>query len=211
MSVVQNPVTGRTSGKLANIVFSTWKGINVMKAKPMPSNKPASLPQQEQRNKFKTAMRYARLLFVLISWSFSKLAVKKSSFNVWVSENIGFMDPLTLNIVMSDISNLVFSSGSLFGLSETTMVHDNHTAIAITWDPAYMSSSHLSTDKVSTVVYNESSDTFYTQVSGEDYSGGLQTTGVVGQLGDVCHLYAFVNKENFSDVSDSQYLGTLTL
>ncbi|MEH0154494.1 DUF6266 family protein [Limibacter armeniacum] len=55
MATVQNPIIGRASGTMANAVFSTWKGINVLKSKPL-SNNSNTEAQQTQRSLFKTVV-----------------------------------------------------------------------------------------------------------------------------------------------------------
>jgi hypothetical protein len=52
MSVVQNPVIGRSKQKFANVVLSTWYGRNVMRSKALTVRNPRSPKQIVQRVNF---------------------------------------------------------------------------------------------------------------------------------------------------------------
>lgn len=71
MAIIQNPVTGRSRGKFANAVFSTWKDKNVMRSKALDPMNPNTVKQQEQRTKFKTCVNMLKRakVFYLIAYA----------------------------------------------------------------------------------------------------------------------------------------------
>ena len=52
MAVTQNPHIGRSKNAFATAVFTTWKGRNVMKGKPISVHNPDTPAQKKQRSAF---------------------------------------------------------------------------------------------------------------------------------------------------------------
>lgn len=55
MSVVQNPIIGRSSGKFANAIFQTQYNRNILRSKPLQVSQPNSKAQIHSRAEFKLA------------------------------------------------------------------------------------------------------------------------------------------------------------
>ena len=84
MGVLQAGLVGQIRKKAGNFVFSNWKGINTARAYAIPAN-PNTVPQQNQRSKFKAVVQLASsLLATLIVTFWNPLAVGMSGFNSFV-------------------------------------------------------------------------------------------------------------------------------
>lgn len=130
MAVVQNPVIGRSKKKLSNVVFSTWKGINTLRSKPLEVANPRTPAQVTQREKMAAITAIARQVKLATDIGFIEQAVRKSSFNAFVQENIGKLVPPN-NVVAN---TFLFAKGSLSSPRNFLAEFDSPTNLACTWD-----------------------------------------------------------------------------
>lgn len=114
MAKPQNTLIGKTSGSVGGTTFSSWKGINVLKAKAEQVANPNTPGQQEQRSKLRKAVAVFRAAHDTIDVGMMQQAVKMSGYNAFVSENLknGAFLGTTLAAV-DDLSKLVISKGTL--------------------------------------------------------------------------------------------------
>jgi hypothetical protein len=110
MAVTQNPIIGRSKQSLSNTVFSTWKGRNVIRAKPLEVANPRTLGQVTSRNKLKVLSGMAkglRAAVILGLKSVSQLVTEYNSFvqanyeNIVSSATTGEVTAFTSPIVLS--------------------------------------------------------------------------------------------------------------
>lgn len=87
MAVVQNPIIGRARGSVATTTFTTWKGLNVIKAKPISVSNPQSEGQLKQRGRLSFVSKMSRKVRQIIRRNFGLLAVGKTTFNAFSSAN----------------------------------------------------------------------------------------------------------------------------
>lgn len=120
MAVVQNPVIGRASQSYANVTLTTWKGINVLKAKPLKVANPRSEGQTAQRTAFSSAVVFCKGALNLMRIGFKKLAIRKSEYNVGMTKNIkNFSDTVPNQMLIS--ANAVISQGNNATLDSLTV------------------------------------------------------------------------------------------
>lgn len=86
MARVSNTLIGPSSGRVGNAVFSTWKGINVLKEKPISVANPNSDGQQMRRSALAQVVTMFRQMPAAIRAGYKKLAVQMSEFNAMASE-----------------------------------------------------------------------------------------------------------------------------
>lgn len=87
MSIVSNPLIGKTRKSMGGVTFSSWKGINVMKEKAANVANPNTALQQAQRGKFSTAVSVYQSIPEVVKKGFAQLAIKKSAYNAFCSTN----------------------------------------------------------------------------------------------------------------------------
>jgi len=87
MATYNNGILGPFSGKIGNVVGSSWNGIPVIKAKPVRKNFEVSALQQLQRARFQLIMNFLQPLTELLNQTFKKSAVGMSCLNKALSEN----------------------------------------------------------------------------------------------------------------------------
>lgn len=116
MAITQNTLIGRTSGRVGNAVFSTWKGRNVLKQKAETVTNPRTILQQMNRLRFTTLLNIGKSLQPIITYGFSELK-KFTWLNNFMRIN-SYTEFLEWNEANSNwdtnLNNLVLSSGNLF-------------------------------------------------------------------------------------------------
>lgn len=81
MARVQNTLIGRASGSVGNVVFLTWKLLNVTRSKPLSVFNPDTVPQQQQRNKFGSIVELYRIIKPVVTIGLNNRNKKMSIFN----------------------------------------------------------------------------------------------------------------------------------
>jgi len=128
----QNPLIGRASQKFANSIFQTWKGINVVRSKPIEVSNPQSPAQTTQRGKFTQMVNLGRQYLNTAKLGLKGLAIRKSEFNVFIGENIALQSDDGQGISDSNIINLVGSKGTLSKLNNVAYTGGGATTL-VTW------------------------------------------------------------------------------
>lgn len=211
MSVVQNPITGRTRGKFSNAIFSKWKQLNTLRSKPLQVNQPNTQGQLDQRSAFSIIVRYARMVLTMLRFSLKYSASTMSEFNFFIKKNIGCVDIATGKIAAAFLELLEFSSGPEAGLFDAAISSASATTVVITWDATYMADSREVGDKVVLFVYNATEDTMSAIDNSVLFSAGAGSFPLASSISDNLYIYAAVCTANMSRFSPSQYIDNETV
>lgn len=87
MAIVQNLLIGRAKGRVGNVVFSTHKGKNILKAKAEIVANPRTGQQQANRAKFSALLALGRVLRPILALGFKEYAGSVSWLNRFMSTN----------------------------------------------------------------------------------------------------------------------------
>jgi len=188
----QNPLIGRSSQKFGTAIFQTWKGINVVRSKPLEVANPQTDGQRTQRNRMKEIVALYRSSAPVVSYGFKEGAVGKSEYNAFTSENIitgtEVINPDDVQIKPSD---LIFSKGTL-GKPSTNTATYNTGDIDLTWDTNTVFPIDGPTDQLQVVQINEVSGEVKFDTNVADRSAGsASVTAVAGTSGDQIWVYFF--------------------
>ena len=109
-AIAEGGVLGTTRGKVGNVVFSTWKGINTVRAKVDPAN-PQTQAQQENRTDFGNLAKVGSdLNLPLLQPYWDWVEDKESGFNTFVKENMpgqgGNLTPVGITVTPGDMPEL---------------------------------------------------------------------------------------------------------
>jgi len=162
MAIVSNPLIGASKNKIGGVVFTSWKGKNVLKNKPLTVANPQSNGQREQRNKLSAVVAVYRLIAGAILYGFKQDAQGQSEYNAFVSYNLKFgvtvVDPDDVSI---NPATLRVSNGSLGTTTPDTVVVDNSSAnVVVTFPTGTPISGQAATDKCYAVLHNATDDTW---------------------------------------------------
>lgn len=200
-----NTVFGKSSGKLAGVVASSWKGINVVREKALVVANPNTVAQQTQRGKMAFTVASARSILGLLQLSFKEQAVKQSEFNAFVSANISEVaitggvpslpDPLKWRIGKGTIPPVPISSVNIISAGE----------IEIDWDDTPNTPDALPTDNVYCVMYNKDLKLFeWSPVSlPRSSQGGGFTFDVVSAVAGKSYVFIVAVRASAGKASDS--------
>lgn len=87
MAIVQNPIVGRAIGKVANSVFTKWKGRNIWKSKAISVSNPQTDGQLKQRARFSILVRLSSIFLSVIRVGFREQAGSVTEVNAFNSVN----------------------------------------------------------------------------------------------------------------------------
>lgn len=125
MARVSNTLIGPSSGRVGSAVFSTWKGINVLKEKPASVANPDTDSQQMRRSAMRQVVLAFRQMPSAIRAGYKKLAIGMSEFNAFTRQALKFAfdysTPPTATFVPAD---LLISKGTITSTPITTVVSD---------------------------------------------------------------------------------------
>lgn len=87
MALVQNPIIGRARNKFGNAIFSTWRGKNTLRTKPLEVANPNTILQQRNRLRLRYLSERAAQFQKTISFVFASVAIGVTERNVFTSRN----------------------------------------------------------------------------------------------------------------------------
>lgn len=134
MAVVQNPITGRSKNAFAGGVFSTWKGKNVLRSKPLTVANPRTEAQLLQREKLSQGVELYRQFPGEIQVGFAQQAVGMSEYNAFMSGLLkDSFTGSTPSTVLLDVEEILISKGTM---QQTPIDSAGYSTpdVDITWD-----------------------------------------------------------------------------
>lgn len=208
MGVIKQGILGGFSNKVGAVVGSSWKGIAVMKSKPISVANPRTTGQVNQRNKMKGLTQF--LSPILADWIkplVDRFAVRKSGFNVLTSLNI----PFTSDLGIPNYNALILSQGKLTTPLITTISASEATQIIeVDFSPVLSNQYDANTDLVFSAVFNFTRNEWV----GVD-STGVRADGTVSfnatkfiAAADVLYVYNAFRRIDGTYVSDNSVSST---
>ena len=198
-------ILGGLSGKIGNVVGSSWKGIPVLKTKPLSVANPQTTAQVAQRTSMTASVHYASLFNSgVIKPLWDRFASKMSGYNAWIQANIDkFTDKTT-----ADWANIVMSKGKMTAVEiEDVDIVTATTTLTVTFASTLTDAYQQSTDKAYLCAINATTGdvalpaTASTRADGASYA--LFQKEVV--TGNVIKVYVSFKRADGTVVSDSAY------
>lgn len=211
MSVVQNPITGRSRGKYSSSVFAKWKGLNTLRSKPLTVNQPNTVPQIEQRSVFGAAVFYARQILSMIRFSLKYSAINITEFNAFIRNLIPNIDRSTFVIEAGKEPDIILASGPEPSLEDAAVAYDSGVNFTLSWDDTFMSSLREATDKIIVFLFNATQNRFFAIDTAVLFSVGTASIAHSGVANDVIHVYACVATAGYGRFSPSIYVNDFTV
>lgn len=209
MAIYVKGALGAFSGKLGNIVGSSWRSIDYLRSLPKPSKKTATAKQIAHRAKFALVVEFLNPLRSFINMGYNDSQEQKmTAFNRATSHLITKVEGQYPDFTIP-YDEVKLSKGSLKGISP--LVTKNLDGdLEITWDPAVNPLSSEADDLVYFIMYNETSkDYFLYQDAVRDDGEDIIDPEIMGQ-GEL-HIWSAVSSSDGSNRSNSSYFGSLTL
>lgn len=205
MAIIRQGILGGFSGKVANVVGSSWKGIAIMKSRPLSVANPRTAGQVAQRTKFSNVVAFAKeILSVFIKPLWDRFAVQASGFNDFVRVNISQFE----SEMPSVPADLVTSQGKMEETEMDTCASTEGAAeVDITWTDDSGEGYKLATDLVYAVVVNETQEVVSAIASTATRADELATLTIDSrtEAGDVIHVYVSFRRADGTVVSNNSY------
>lgn len=205
MAVIRQGILGGLSGRIGNVVGSSWKGIAILKSLPLSVSNPRTSGQVEQRNRMTACVEAARILLAaLIQVYWNPFAQRMSGYNLFVSENI---DTFTGG-VFTDFSNFFATRGSLLGVVQgASSASASADTITVPWTDNTGQSDALATDEAVVTVYNATQDYWIVDAGNAVRSDGtIAVSDTDMAASDELKIYLSMSRPDVSKVSDSDYV-----
>ncbi len=153
MGVIKQGILGGFSGAVANVVGSSWKGIAVIKAKPLSVANPRTAAQVGNRDQFSQSVLFAVAILVnTIKPLLDRIAVRQSGYNFFVSLNKALFSSTKLETP----ADLVISQGTVEPPNVSSVDYDPASNLLdISYSTSTSVGDALPTDEIYGCLYNE--------------------------------------------------------
>lgn len=210
MGVIKRGVLGGFSGRVANVVGSSWKGIAYMKALPLSVANPQTAAQTGQRTKFSACVFVAGvLLTAIVKPLWDRFAQGMSGYNDFVSRNI---ENFSSSGVL-DYPNLKIAIGTLTGFDTFACTADaSLTNIDFTWVNNAGTGNALASDVAFFAIYNVTQDVWIAE--GESDIRSAANWSVYGEgmvAGDVLKVYGAFRRADGTLVSNTSFASVVVV
>lgn len=210
MAIVQNPLIGRAKKSLANATFTTWKGRNVVKGKPISVANPQSPAQVAQRTRFKGCVQFYAKNRSALSPSMWRLAGNVTDSNRWSILNQGLFRTDVLGIDPSNVPDLTLSTGDLDALSLENPMSYAAGVLTVPLVTVANAMKALDTDLIRVVVVDTDEQICdFAEVTRLNVNSPVDVTLTAPVAPTFKHIFAYSYAVNSKNTGKSVYLGTL--
>jgi hypothetical protein len=152
MAKMNQGILGGLSGKIANVVGSSWKGIPVLKSLPLSVANPKTAAQVTNREQFTGVVLFATfILATVIKPLLDRSAVKMSGYNLFVQLN----KDLFTGSELTTPADLTIAKGTVENFTDLiAIISGGNDRTDITWSDNSGVGDALATDVVYGCMYN---------------------------------------------------------
>ena len=205
-------IIGAYSGKVGNVIGSSWRNVTYVRSLPRPSNKPASPLQLAQREKFSLVMAFLNPLKDLLNIGYSDIMQTSSTgYNQAMREALKFGVKGDYPNQEIDYANIRISKGSLAKLADVEWHEANNLELAVSWEQARNRFMGNGDDSVILLVYNIDKQTFDIVEDSTREEGSVAIEFPESYSGNTLVGWVFAGHRDGIKTSNSQYLGEIVL
>lgn len=217
MGKLSRGILGPIVGKVGNVIGSTWKGINYLRAMPTSVYNPRTPLQLSQRARFLTVLNFLKPILAFIKFGYQAYAIRKSAFNAAMSY---FLHNAVTGIFPDfsiDFTKALVTRGNLRPVDDVSLSAPTTLQLQLDWDP----SDELGdpNDRIMVLVYNDAKGlSRYNLGSAIREDGFVTVTMPEDFLGDQVHVWVsttslpdLTSTSSASTISDSTYAGSITV
>jgi hypothetical protein len=211
MGIISKGILGGFSGKVANVVGASWKGIDYMRSKPASVANPRTEGQVNQRNRFTVTLEYLQPNLGFIQKGYKGYATKKSAFNAAMSYVLNNAITGTAPNFAVDFALGLLSRGNLSEALNPTTDLATPGQVEFNWDDNSTDGRANPTDKAMVLVYNPSKKESISLLDGAERTVGTQVLTIPNSYaGDTVEMFISFISADETLVSNSVYIGSGT-
>lgn len=132
MAVIQNPLIGRSKGKMGNAIFTKMYEKNVLRSKPIEVHNPRTAKQMKQRGLFKATTSLASQLLCVIRDGYSEVK-NMSGYNAFTKDNLGKSVIRENEDIVINWEDLVIAKGTAGAVRSVESTPAGENGLKITW------------------------------------------------------------------------------
>lgn len=216
MGTLRNGILGGIRGKVGPVVGAKWRNLDVLKARPKPTTKDPKEAQVYQRSIFGMVNSSLKGLKKFIKIGFQSSKKTMSPMNAAVQYSLRRAVSANAQTFYLDYSKVKISLGPLPVATNLAVLLQPNQELSIAWsayreiDPAVQM--ERDNDKLMVAIYDPFKKRLYGSdgiFKRSDLSAGFQLP--LAFIGIPLHIWFFFTSESGKLVSDSVYLGSVTV
>ncbi|WP_207424322.1 DUF6266 family protein [Desertivirga brevis] len=214
MAEFNNGANGSFSGKVGSVVGSNWREINYIRGIAKRSKKDPSQGQIEQQMKFAMMVAFLGQVKDLLNLGFAGGKTgRATAYNLAVQYNLTNAIAGVYPEFSIDYSKVLLSKGTLNLPGAATLTADTAGQVSASWDPTPNEFNGSVSDKVTVILYNSIKKLFMSN----SLSPALRGDGTIDievpatYAGDTLHGYIFLTSPEKGRLSNSYYMGEVTV
>lgn len=214
MGIIHGGILGGFKKKTGAVIGAYWRSLHTMRGLPRKSNKPPTEAQLLQQTKFKLVVEVLSYISPLINAGYQARAKISTPMNLAVKEHLQNAILVVAGVPTFDYTKLKFSEGPLLTVLDMSFATTVVGQIELDWTHNLNNDIDVdASDKLSVLAYNKDKDRYVRVYGVAPRSAGSYVMTLPGEWsGDkVMCFYSFNSIKKKNLVSDSVYLGTLTM
>ncbi len=161
MATQASNIFGSFSGKVGQVVGTSWRGMAVLRMAPQKSNKKPSPAQVLQRAKFSAAMGFLNPIKPFLAERFGKMEGTKAPFDLALSYHLREAIQVDGDDLQIIYPKVCISKGHLRGVEGASVVVEDENQLTMQWTDNSAQSFANSDDLLTVVLYVPNSSEFY--------------------------------------------------
>lgn len=212
MARITKGILGGFSGKVGTIVGANWRGKDIIRSIPNPSNKPPSEKQMLQQMKFKLVVSFLRPLGSIQKKYFGLNSGSKSRINLAVSYTINEAVQIVADVPELIYNKILVTKGDLTGFQDVAATPQAGNKMGLTWEDNTVQGNAAGTDRVTIVCYCRELGSFAVfEAAAERSALAAEVTLPTIYTGREMQVWAYLNTKEKNVACNSSYLGALTM
>ncbi|SEL93394.1 DUF6266 family protein [Parapedobacter koreensis] len=219
MATYNQGLNGSFSGKAGSVVGANWRSIGYIRGLSRFKNKSNSPRQAAQRLRFGMAVSFMRPMKSILRIGFmDRVRSRNTGFNQGIRQFINHAIVGEYPDFGIDYAQVAISNGGMEKLMGLTLASDQPYQLTLGWvdrtpppNPLLPDPGVHNDDRVFVLLYNRTEDVYTTNTSAFRQDEGLALELPAVFAGHELHVWVFAQHRDGTDVSASQYVGSVTL
>lgn len=217
MGKIKQGLLGPVSGKVGNVIGSSWRGIHYLRIVPANVNDPQTVPQLNQRSKFMVVLRFIQPLLTFLRVGFRSFGIRMSAYNAAMSYNLRNAVEGIFPDFHIDYTKALVSRGNLRDVEGAVASSIDPGSVVVNWSDNSGLGNASADDEAIIVVFNQDlMDMQYTLQAAQRSDTTAEIILPDTYSGSTVHVYLVfsVHSEYASNgsrdtISDSCYAGSV--